>query len=208
MAYENANYLNQLNPNLPQGSDSVSEGDIHLRLIKDVLQESFPTVDAAVNVIHAGTTAPNMHMPGTVWFNTSTGLVMMRDKDDSEWLVMAHGEASGLGSQLKVHYERWYGLHEFNSQSAVLLKDFSVSPLSPTSTFMIEVSGLTSGGGTFQLKDQTNGADITPEMSIDSGTMFMREFYTGHGGNVYEVGIWGRGNSSTNSVLFVATELE
>jgi hypothetical protein len=206
MSYEQGDYINQLIPENPAGTDSISEGDIHLRLIKKVLKKSFPTVNEEVNVIHAGA-EPTIKEPGTVWYDASgTGLVKLWD--GSDWLNMAHGGSSGLGSQLKVSYDRWYTSHTFDDQSQVLLKDFTVTPLSEVSTFMIELSGLTTGGGTFQLKDDTNGVDITPEMSIDSGSMFMREFYAGHGGNMYEVGLWGRGTSSTRSVLFVATELE
>ena len=208
MSYENATYVNQLDRNLPKGSDSVSEGDIHLRTIKEVLKNSFPNVDTPVNAIHTGDTAPLLHSAGTVWFDTSSGLVKMRDQEDTVWLVMAHGQASGLGSQLKIQYDRWYTLHHFDSQAQVSLKDFSVTPLSDTSTFIIEISGFTTGSGTFQIKDDTNSVDISPEMDIDSGTLFMREFYAGHNGNPFEVGFWARGNSSTNTILFVATEVE
>jgi len=47
MALENANYISQLAKENPEGTDLVSEGDNHLRLIKKVLQNSFePTIDA------------------------------------------------------------------------------------------------------------------------------------------------------------------
>ena len=43
MTVESANYIKDLNPLSPPGSDPVSEGDDQLRLIKSVLQESFPS---------------------------------------------------------------------------------------------------------------------------------------------------------------------
>ena len=46
MTVESAQYISQLQPNDPAGTDLVSEGDNHLRLIKSVLQNSFePNID-------------------------------------------------------------------------------------------------------------------------------------------------------------------
>lgn len=48
MAVESASYVNQLNESLPEGGDSISEGDNHIRLIKQALVQSFPNVDSPV----------------------------------------------------------------------------------------------------------------------------------------------------------------
>ena len=46
MTVESATYISQLQANDPAGTDLVSEGDNHLRLIKSVLQNSFePNID-------------------------------------------------------------------------------------------------------------------------------------------------------------------
>lgn len=48
MALESATYINQLVASNPLGTDDVSQGDDHLRLIKEVLQSSFPTINGAL----------------------------------------------------------------------------------------------------------------------------------------------------------------
>ena len=48
MAVESASYVNQLNEKFPEGGDSISEGDNHIRLIKQALVQSFPNVDSPV----------------------------------------------------------------------------------------------------------------------------------------------------------------
>ena len=45
MALETGNYINNLVPANPPAGDPVSQGDDHLRLIKKVVQQSFPSVD-------------------------------------------------------------------------------------------------------------------------------------------------------------------
>lgn len=47
MGLESANFIQQLVATNPTGSDGKSQGDDHIRLIKDVLKQSFPTVSAA-----------------------------------------------------------------------------------------------------------------------------------------------------------------
>ena len=58
MGLESAAFLNGLVDTNPAATDNVSQGDDHLRLIKKVLKDSFPSVDAAVNAIHASASAP------------------------------------------------------------------------------------------------------------------------------------------------------
>jgi len=48
MSLETATYLDDLVATNPEGSDLKSEGDDHIRLLKDVLQNTFPGVTAAV----------------------------------------------------------------------------------------------------------------------------------------------------------------
>ena len=44
MTVESATYISQLNTAQPAASDNISEGDDHLRLIKNVLQSQFPNL--------------------------------------------------------------------------------------------------------------------------------------------------------------------
>ena len=74
MALETGNYINNLVPANPPAGDPVSQGDDHLRLIKKVVQQSFPSVDQAVNAIHTKATAPATGLAeGLIWIDTSGG---------------------------------------------------------------------------------------------------------------------------------------
>ncbi len=49
MALEIAIYIDDLVPGNPESGDNVSQGDDHIRLIKQVLQNQFPNLDDAMN---------------------------------------------------------------------------------------------------------------------------------------------------------------
>lgn len=53
MGLESATFINQLVTSNPTGSDGKSQGDDHLRLIKQVLQNSFPNITGAVTMTQA-----------------------------------------------------------------------------------------------------------------------------------------------------------
>lgn len=50
MTVETANYIADLDPSLPLGTDPKSEGDNHLRLIKQVLKNTFSNASAPINI--------------------------------------------------------------------------------------------------------------------------------------------------------------
>lgn len=52
MPLESATYIDGLNPSNPVGSDPVAFTDEHLRLIKSVLQSTFPNIAGAVTASH------------------------------------------------------------------------------------------------------------------------------------------------------------
>lgn len=52
MPAENAKFIDQLKPSQPQGGESISEGDDHLRVIKEAVVGSFPKVGGTVNATH------------------------------------------------------------------------------------------------------------------------------------------------------------
>jgi hypothetical protein len=52
MPVEQASFINQLIPTQPQGGESISEGDDHIRTIKQAVKGSFPQVGGAVNATH------------------------------------------------------------------------------------------------------------------------------------------------------------
>lgn len=49
MAVEIARYISELEPNNPQGNESISEGDDHIRVTKYAVQQSFPNVSGPVD---------------------------------------------------------------------------------------------------------------------------------------------------------------
>ena len=86
MALESATYVSGLVDSNPSGSDSISQGDDHLKLIKSVLQSTLPNANAALNGVHTGAVAPTSTSAGQLWFDTSgTGVLKVRDKADSAY---------------------------------------------------------------------------------------------------------------------------
>jgi hypothetical protein len=77
MALESATYISGLVDTNPSGSDSISQGDDHLRLIKDVLKNSLPDVDQAAATVIVKGTAPTTQVKGTIWYDTSTNVLKM-----------------------------------------------------------------------------------------------------------------------------------
>jgi hypothetical protein len=53
MAVERAEYVNQLDKEAPKGGDSISEGDDHLRVIKEAIVGSFPEIGSVVTATPA-----------------------------------------------------------------------------------------------------------------------------------------------------------
>jgi hypothetical protein len=92
MALESGTYLNSLVSSNPPASDNVAQGDDHLRLIKSVLKNSFPSVDAVVNAIHTGASAPATSLSeGMVWVDTSGGAGnhLLKFYDGSAFITLA-----------------------------------------------------------------------------------------------------------------------
>jgi hypothetical protein len=54
---ESATYISQLVPTNPPGTDGLNQADDHLRLIKQVLQTTFPNVNSAANLSSTDLTA-------------------------------------------------------------------------------------------------------------------------------------------------------
>jgi len=95
MTVESAAYISGLVPSYPPGSDNISEGDDHLRLIKSVLQGTFPNANAAVNGIHTGTSAPTSTSAGLLWYDTTTSheVLKIRNSADGGWIILSTSPA-------------------------------------------------------------------------------------------------------------------
>ena len=75
MALESASFISGLVDTNPTGSDPISVGDDHLRLIKKVVQDSLPDADQAVGTIVPKATAPTTQVLGTIWYDTGNALL-------------------------------------------------------------------------------------------------------------------------------------
>ena len=53
MPVESADYIKQLNKDAPQGGESISEGDDHIRVIKRAVNQSFPNIHSVVTTTPA-----------------------------------------------------------------------------------------------------------------------------------------------------------
>ena len=210
MSYENADYLNQLDKNLPAATDSISEGDIHLRMIKKVLQDSFPNITSEVNCIH-GPLEPTITSPGTVWFDyNGSGLVKLRDSSNTHWLNMAHGQAGGFGQLLKQEWVDWGQTHGYRYNTPTKIKSHTVNPLSTSSEFVIQLSASVGSWGAGihnqtwgQFRDVTNDIDINEPIRLvgfnhvnDSGnfevysSVSMVAKYGSHPADSFELGLY------------------
>jgi hypothetical protein len=90
MTVEQAQYVNQLNTKLPEGNDSVSEGDDHIRLIKEAITKSFPNIDAPVTA-----TPEELNRGGVFASVTYNGaeIVTSFGVEKVEWIDQEHHES-------------------------------------------------------------------------------------------------------------------
>ena len=75
MSVEAATYIDTLNPLFPTATDGMKEGDDHIRLLKAVLQATFPNIDGAVTATQEKLN--NGAVPtGTIvlWYSTSASI--------------------------------------------------------------------------------------------------------------------------------------
>lgn len=72
MGIENAQYVNQLVPSNPLSTDSVSQADDHLRMIKSTLVATFPNLDAPVTATAAQINNPVPAGAIIMWSGSAT----------------------------------------------------------------------------------------------------------------------------------------
>ena len=109
MGLETGNYIDNLDRDWPLSSDSVSEGDNHLQLIKRALQYTFPLgtdttstssvgPDQAVQVLIAKATAPTIDTSasghaaramGMIWLDTTNNVLKIRNQANDAWITLA-----------------------------------------------------------------------------------------------------------------------
>ena len=96
MALESATYISGLGDTNPAGSDAISQGDDHIRLIKTVLKNTLPNADEAMNGIHASASEPSPNSTGQLWFDTTNNLIKIRNEADDGWIILLATEGSRL----------------------------------------------------------------------------------------------------------------
>ena len=107
MTLETANYIDGLNQSYPEGTAKKSKGDDHLRLIKDVLKNSFPNISGAVTPSHTEinrlTSAGSVNHPiesgsKTVFYQASAPTGWTQDTSvNDEVLRTVSGSGGGSG---------------------------------------------------------------------------------------------------------------
>jgi hypothetical protein len=89
MGLETGNYITDFTITNPTASDNVSQGDDHLRLVKKLVKQSFPSVDQAVNAIHTSTSAPSTSISaGLLWFDTTNNVLKLRNEANDAWVTL------------------------------------------------------------------------------------------------------------------------
>ena len=84
MPLESASGIWDLDPSWPLGTDSPSEGDDHLRLVKQVLQDTFPNVQGVVTASHTQMNVPPVSVGGVMAYTGATppnGYVFCRGQE-------------------------------------------------------------------------------------------------------------------------------
>ena len=95
MSIESAAFISGLVTANPPGTDVISEGDNHIRLIKTVLKATLPNGYQAINGIHTGS-EPTSNSTGQLWFDTTGNLLKMRNEADDGWIILAASEGARL----------------------------------------------------------------------------------------------------------------
>ena len=104
MALEDVDYVTALVKENPPGTDAISEGDNHIRLIKKVLTQSLPDVDQAAATVIVKATAPTTQVKGTIWYDTTLGVLKVNTAATSatpSWSDLSGGAGSRAFSVTK-----------------------------------------------------------------------------------------------------------
>ncbi len=137
MALESATYISGLVDTNPAGSDAISQGDDHIRLIKTVLKNTLPNADEAVNGIHTSATAPSPTTAGLIWFDTTANLIKVRNEADSGWITFLSEDGNNV---IKVSRLEDNSSVSIRSSSMTDAATFSVVKVSATSDLLIQAN--------------------------------------------------------------------
>ena len=102
MGIENADYIDGLNASWPTKEDAISDGDNHIRMIKEVLQQTFPNADQPqANIVDPELSGGSIvHNNGGKWTETDKVSV------DGSGNVSAEGDITAKGNVLSLSDDR------------------------------------------------------------------------------------------------------
>jgi len=171
MSIESASYISGLVSANPPGTDVISEGDNHLRLIKTVLKATLPNGYQAMNGIHTSEgTAPTSTSAGQLWFDTSANLLKMRNEDDDGWIVLAASEGARV---LDVTHAIQTASSYMRNDTSYATTGYSIThnKLSATSNLYVYLNCFITGTSNFENESAwTNNLRLAKGASPDSGS--------------------------------------
>jgi len=202
MALESASFISGLVSANPPGTDAISQGDDHLRLIKTVLKASLPNADAAINGIHTKATAPSSTSAGQLWFDTTTNILKLRNEADDGWISFLSEDGNNI---IKVTRLEDVSSVSIRSASMTTAATYSYTKISATSDLLIQANlygGLWNYGtnqtGQAQVYNSTDAA-VIGTTAWDVGGEWNSNAWTSATNN--EVRAW------TNMVVLESTPL-
>ena len=202
MALESASFISGLVSANPPGTDAISQGDDHLRLIKTVLKASLPNADEAINGIHTKATAPSSTSAGQLWFDTTTNILKLRNEADDGWISFLSEDGNNI---IKVTLLEDVSTVSIRSASMTTASTFSYTKISATSDLLIQANlygGLWNYGtnqtGQAQVYNSTDAA-VIGTTAWDVGGEWNSNAWTSATNN--EVRAW------TNMVVLESTPL-
>ena len=171
MAIESASYISGLVAANPPGTDVISEGDNHLRLIKNVLKTSLPDVDQEAATIITKASAPTTQVRGTIWYDSGNDLLKINTattgstaswatvNETAPWASITGSESfrAYIGGTQTISASTWT-LLSFGNESWDTGSNFN------TSTYLYTVP--TTGKYFFNLMVR-NKAGVTPSEDVD-----------------------------------------
>ena len=171
MAIESASYISGLVAANPPGTDVISEGDNHLRLIKNVLKTSLPDVDQEAATIITKASAPTTQVRGTIWYDSGNDLLKINTattgstaswatvNETAPWASITGSESfrAYIGGTQTISAFTWT-LLSFGNESWDTGSNFN------TSTYLYTVP--TTGKYFFNLMVR-NKAGVTPSEDVD-----------------------------------------
>lgn len=156
-------YLDSLNSSNPTATDPKSEGDDHVRGIKNVLKTTFPNISGAVNATHteineldASAAAISNFGSGirTYLYNANSA----RTRFDADTVIAVNGAAESIGPTGSSATNIWTAMDAMPSGCAAVILDVD-----------IDVDPTTSGVATYTVAFRATGTSVTDGPKVGAG---------------------------------------